>query len=93
MAIAIIFLILSTTVIILNTLMKFIIYDLVVKKSIPHFEKLRTSQLSHVRATYNQLRGTRYFFLKYAISFSSLLYIVAEISVYCSHLKFYNVIL
>ena len=43
MAIAIILLILSTTVIILNTLMEFIIYDLVVKKSVPHSEKLRTS--------------------------------------------------
>ena len=62
MAIAIIFLILSTTVIILNT-------------------------------TYNELRRTQYFFLKYAISFSSLLCIVVGISVYYSHLKFYNVIL
>ena len=58
MAIAIIFLILSTIVIILNTLMEFIIYDSVFKKSVPHSEKLRTLQLSHVRATYNQLRGT-----------------------------------
>ena len=93
MAIAIIFLILSTSVIILNTLMEFIIYDSVVKKSVPHSKKLRTSYLSHVRATYNLLRGTQYFFFKYAISFSSLLCIVIGISVYCSHLKFYNVIL
>ena len=92
MAIAIIFLILSTIVIILNTLMEFRIYNSVVKKSVPHSEKLRTSHLSHVRATYNQLHGTRYFFFKDAISFSSLLYIVVGISMYCSHLKFYNVI-